>query len=215
MARGKVVVLMPIAGLALLGVLVYGISGRHGKPSPWTSRATFTISHVGTYTAADNTVPIGIHGNAEIDLGMGLTGDRKDFVATIGDDPDEDTNIAQWQLIFRGYHGAGAYTLPSASGGEVRIMVRDFRGDTDTWDSDGTKAAGCAIRITGDRAMPDPTIREIRGSVSCHSLYDDSRHTAATALSSHFDVFAEVWCGGDQKTQRCRPPQPLPEAPRD
>jgi hypothetical protein len=41
-------------------------------------------------------VPIGIHGNAEIDLGMGLSGNRKDFVATIGDDPADDTNVSQW-----------------------------------------------------------------------------------------------------------------------
>lgn len=208
---------MSITGLALIGALLAAsiIGGCGGKPSPWTSRARFTISQVGTYTAADRTVPIGIHGNAEIDLGMGLSGNRKDFVATIGDDPADDTNVSQWQLIFHGYHGPGTYTVTSASGGGIRVMVRDFRGDTSTWDSEHSKAAGCAIRITADTAMQDPTIREILGSVTCHSLWDDRGHTTTTALSGHFDVFAEVWCRGDQQVQACRPPQPLPVVPRD
>jgi hypothetical protein len=211
------VVPVSITGLVLIGALLAAsiIGGCGGKPSPWTSHARFTISQVGTYMAADSTVPIGIHGNAEIDLGMGLSGNRKDFVATIGDDPVDDTNVAQWQLIFHGYHGAATYTVASASGGGIRVMVRDLRGDTDTWDSEHSKAAGCAIHVTADTAMQDPTIREIRGSVTCHALYDDNRHTVTTALSSDFDVFAEVWCGGNQKVQPCRAPQPLPVVPRD
>jgi hypothetical protein len=206
-----------IAGLVLVGALVglRVIGGHGGKPSSWTSNARFTISEAGTYTAADSTVPIGIHGNAEIDLGMGLSGNRKDFVATIGDDPADDTNVSQWQLIFRGYRGAGTYTMASASDGGMRVMVRDFRGITNTWDTEHSKAAGCSVRITTDTAMRDPTIREIHGSITCHSLYDARRHTITTMLSGPFDVFAEVWCGGGQKTQPCRAPQPFPVVPRD
>lgn len=84
------------------------------------------------------------------------------------------------------------------------IMVRDRTGDTGTWEMENSKAAACTIRIAADTAMKDPTIREIRGSVACHALYDATRHTATTALSSRFDVFAEVWCGG-YKVQPCRP----------
>jgi hypothetical protein len=217
-ARGKTAVAVSIALLPVLIGLVWGgvliVRAHHAKPAPWTSHATFTISHVGSYTAADSTVPVGIHGNAEIDLGMGLSGHRKDFVATIGDDPNDDTNVSQWQLIFDGYHGVGTYQAPSAAGGGLRVMVRDAQGNTDTWGTDQSKAAGCAIRITADTAMQDPTIREIRGSVTCHELYDDIRHTTTAALSSHFDVFAEVWCRG-QKVQPCRAPQPIPVAPQD
>lgn len=126
MGRARVLVPLSIVGLVLLGTLGYGIIGRHAPPAPYTSHATFTISHVGTYTAADSTVPAGIHGNAEIDLGMGLSGSRRDFVATIGGDPADDTNVSQWQLIFRGYHGAGPYTVPSASGGgPFPVVPRD------------------------------------------------------------------------------------------
>ncbi len=70
--------LVLIGGLAVAGI----IGGRGGKPSPWTSHARFTIGTVGSYTAADSTVPPGIDGNAEIDLGMGLEANRKDFAAT-------------------------------------------------------------------------------------------------------------------------------------
>jgi hypothetical protein len=38
---------------------------------------------------------------------MSLSGNRKDFVATIGDDPADGTNVSQWQLIFRGHVTAG------------------------------------------------------------------------------------------------------------
>jgi len=212
----KALVPVPVTGLTLIGALLAAsvTGGCGGKPSPWTSHARFTISQVGTYTAADSTVPIGIHGNAEIDLGMGLSGNRKDFAATIGDDPADDTNVSQWQLIFDDYHGPGTYTVTPASGG-IRVMVSDFRGDTNTCDSEHSKAAGCAIRITADMAVQDPAIREILGSVTCHALWDDRGHTTTTALSGHFDVFAEVWCRGGQQVPACRPPQPFPVVPRD
>jgi hypothetical protein len=208
---GQTLTPAPVTSLTLAGIL----AGCGGKPSPWTSHARFTISQVGTYTAADPTVPAGFHGNAEIDLGMGLAGNREDFLATIGDDPADDTNVSQWQLIFRGYHGPGTYTVTPASGGEIQVTVRDYRGDVSTWDSEHSAAAGCAIRITADTAMRDPAIREIRGSLTCHALRDDRRHTTTTTLSGHFDVFAEVWCRGDQQAQACHPPRPIPVAPRD
>ena len=46
-------------------------------------------------------MPPGIPGNAEIDLGMGLSGNEKDFSATIGADPNDDTNVSQLVLVFR------------------------------------------------------------------------------------------------------------------
>jgi hypothetical protein len=218
-ARGKTAVAVSIALLPLWIGLVWGgiliVRAHHAKPAPWTSRARFTLSRVGSYTVADSTVPVGIHGHAEIALGMGLSGKEKDFDALIGDDPAHDTNVSQWELIFDGYHGVGSYTVASSSDdGGVRIMVRDVKGNTDTWDSDHSKAAGCAIHITADAPMKDPAIREIQGTVSCHALYDANRHTATTALSSHFDVFAAVWCRGP-KVEPCRPPQPLPNVPED
>lgn len=206
-------------GLALIGtVLAAGaVGGCASRPVPWTSQARFTISQVGTYTAADSTVPIGIHGNAELDLGMGLAANRTDFVSTIGDDPDDDTNVSQWELIFRGYHGPGGYTVAPGSGNgtELRVMVRDRSGNTDTWGSDQSKTAGCTVHVTADQAMADPTIREVRGRVTCHGLWDAKRRTATTSLSGRFDVFAEVWCGAEPRGPACRSPQPLPEAPRD
>ncbi len=43
-----------------------------------------------------------------------LPGNEKDFEAVIGDDPGSAPNVSQWELIFDGYHGAGAY--PMAAG---------------------------------------------------------------------------------------------------
>jgi hypothetical protein len=216
--RGKTLIVVSITLLPLwIGLIVGGVlfaRSHQAKPSPWTSRARFTVSHVGSYTAADATVPIGIHGNAEIDLGMGLSGNRQDFLATIGDDPNDDTNVSRWELDFDGYHGVGTYTMAAGSG-EMTVTVRNLEGRTDTWQLEHSKAAACAIRVTADTAMKDPTIHRIRGSVTCHALYDENRRTANTVLSSTFDVFAEIWCGGHQDTQPCRPPQPFPNPPVD
>jgi hypothetical protein len=132
-ARGKTAVAVSIALLPLWIGLVWGgiliVRADHAKPAPWTSRARFTLSRVGSYTAADSTVPVGIHGHAEIALGMGLSGEEKDFDALIGDDPANDTNVSQWELIVDGYHGVGSYTVaPASDNGGVRIMVRDAGG---------------------------------------------------------------------------------------
>ena len=206
------IALLPLGiGLVWGGILL--VRGHDAKPAPWTSRARFTISQVGTYTAADSTVPVGISGHAEIALGMGLSGNEKDFEAVIGDDPGTASNVSRWELIFDGYHGAGTYPVASGSG-EMTVTVRDLRGNTDTWQMEHSKAAACAVHVSSDTAMTDPAIREIRGTVSCQSLYDANRHTATTGLSSHFDIFAAVWCRG-QKVEPCRPPQPFPNVPED
>ena len=225
MGRGKVLVPGLVIGLLLAGLLVAGLAGHRGKPAPWTSRASFTIraepagaspGAASTHTAADSTVPPGISGNAEIDLGMGLSQNMKIFSATIGADPAEDTNVSQFKLLFPAYHGAGAYPLTSASNADMSFSVRDFRGDTDTWSLAHSARAACTVRITADVAMKDPTIRKISGSVTCHGLYDGNRRTSITALSGHFAVFAEVWCGG-RRVQPCRPPPSgtLPGPPND
>jgi hypothetical protein len=103
---------------------------------------------VGSYTAADSTVPVGLSAHAETALGQGLSGTEKDFEAIIGDDPGHATNVSQWTLIFDGYHGVGRYAI-------------------------------------------------------------------APALSSHFDIFAAVWCGGRPGSPPARPPQPFPNVPED
>jgi hypothetical protein len=224
-ARGKVLVPGLVTGLLLTGLLVAGLAGHRGKPAPWTSHARFTIraepagaspGAVRTHTAADSTVPPGIPGNAEIDLGMGLSQHMKLFSATIGADPAEDTNVSQFKLLFPGYHGAGSYPLTSASNADMDVSVRDFRGDTDTWSLAHSARAACSVRVTADIPMKDPTIREITGSVTCHRLYDGNRRTSVTALSARFAVFAEVWCGG-RPVQPCRPPPSgtLPGPPND
>jgi hypothetical protein len=60
------------------------------------------------------------------------------------------------------------------------VLAVDGVGDTNTWGSDQSKTAGCAVRVPSDRAMADPTIREVRGSVTCHALWDAKRRTATT-----------------------------------
>ena len=40
---------------------------------------------------------------------------EKDFSATIGADPNDDTNVSQFVLGFRNYQGAASYRLTSAS----------------------------------------------------------------------------------------------------
>ena len=212
--RTALVLLFVIGILAGSGVLAFVLGERGSKPSGWTSHATFTIGSVpaaagrgatGTFTAADSTVPPGIPGNAEIDLGMGLSGNEKDFRAAIGADPNDDTNVSQFVLGFRNYHGAGSYPLTSASDADLNVTVRNWRGDTDTWGMAHSRAATCAVRIAADAAMRDPSIRRIRGTFACRGLYDANNHTSTTTLHGRFDIFTEVWCRGP-KTQPCRAP---------
>jgi hypothetical protein len=200
------------------------LDGRGSKPPAWTSHATFTFGSspaagrgaTGTYTAADSTVPPGIPGNAEIDLGMGLSGSEKDFRATIGADPGDDTNVSQFVLGFRSYHGAGSYPLTSASGADLNVTVRSWRGDADTWGMERSTTATCAVRVAADAAMRDPSIRRISGTFACSGLYEANNHTRTTTLRGRFDIFTEVWCGGS-KTQPCRSPPSgtIPGPPED
>ena len=206
-----VLVMGILAGLAV-SALVLGERGSNS--SGWISHATFTFGSVpaaasrgptGTYTAADSTVPPGIPGNAEIALGMGLSGSEKDFSATIGADPGDDTNVSRFVLGFRNYHGAGSYPLTSASDADLDVTVRNWRGDTDTWGMEHSTTATCAVRIAADAAMRDPSIRRISGTFACRGIYDTNNHTSTTTLRGRFDIFTEVWCGGPG-TRSCRPP---------
>lgn len=222
--RTALVLILVVGILAVSGALALALDERDSKPLGWTSHATFTFGRVpaagrgatGTYTAADSTVPPGIPGNAEIDLGMGLSGNEKDFSATIGADPNDDTNVSQFVLGFRHYQGAASYRLTSASNADLNVTVRNWRGDTDTWGMAHSAAATCAVRIAADAAMRDPSIRRISGTFACSGLYDVNNHTSTTTLRGRFDIFTEVWCGGS-KTQPCRPPPSgtIPGPPED
>jgi hypothetical protein len=198
------------------GALALALGERGTKTPGWASHATFTFGTVpaaagrgaiGTYTAADSTVPPGIPGNAEIDLGMGLSGTEEDFSATIGADPNDDTNVSQFVLGFDNYHGVGSYPLTSTSDADLNVTVRNWRGDTDTWGVEHSNAATCGVRVVADAAMRDPSIRRISGTFACRGLYDTNNHTSTTTLRGRFDIFTEVWCRGP-KTQPCRPPPP-------
>jgi hypothetical protein len=199
------------------GLLLIACAGCSGTPGPWTSRATFTISNdpgrIGPFTAADSTVPLGADGNAEIDLGVGLSPGTEEFSITIGDDPGQGTNVSQFKFLFPGYHGAGSYILLSRrANSEVDVSVRRFGGSTDTWSTGSSPLAACTLRVTADRATRARAIQEITGGVTCHRLYDVARHTRTAVLSGHFDVFAQVWCGGSRPTQPCvKPPPGSPE----
>jgi hypothetical protein len=220
-------VLVLVMGILIgSGALALALSERNNKPSGWTSHATFTFGSdptatghgaTGSYTAADSTVPPGIPGNAEIDLGMGLSGNEKDFSAIIGVNPNDDTNVSQFVLGFDNYHGAGSYPLTSTSHADLNVTVRNWRGDTDTWGMEHSNAAAtCAVRVAADAAMRDPSIRRISGTFACRGLYDTNNHTSTTTLRGRFDIFTEVWCRGP-KVQPCRPPPSgtIPGPPND
>ena len=147
---------------------------------------------------------------------MGLSGKVKDFNATIGADPDNDTNVSQFQLVFTSYHGAASYPLTSKSPADLQVTVRNLRGSTNTWSMEHSTAATCAVRVAADAAMKDPSIRRISGTFACRGLYDANKHTSTTTLRGRFDIFAEVWCRGP-KTQPCRPPPSgtIPGPPND
>jgi hypothetical protein len=208
-------VLVIVMGIVVgSGALAFALGGRGHTRSGWISHATFTIGSdpavaghgaTGRYMAADSTVPPGIPGNAEIDLGMGLSGNEKDFRATIGADPNDDTNVSQFVLGFDRYHGAGSYPLGSTSDADLNVTVRNWRGNTDTWGIEHSTGATCEVRVAADAAMRDPSIRRISGTFACRGLYDTNNHTSTTTLRGRFDIFTEVWCRGP-KVEPCRPP---------
>ena len=202
------------------GALALALGERNNKPSRWTSHATFTFGSdptaaghgaTGTYTAADSTVPPGIPGNAEIDLGMGLSGNEKDFSATIGVNPNDDTNVSQFVLGFDNYHGAGSYPLTSTSHADLNVTVRNFRGNTDTWGMEhSTAAATCAVRVAADAAMRDPSIRRISGTFACRGLYDTNNHTSTTTLRAAAST-SSPRCGAEAR--KSSPAARRPRAP--
>ena len=175
MGRGKTLVAVSIALLPLGIGLVWGgillVRGAPRETGALDQPGQVHLSQVGSYTAADSTVPVGIHGHAEIALGMGLSGQEKDFDALIGDDPANDTNVSRWELILDGYHGAGyvpgGVRRPTTAGCASWSVTS--RATPTPGDSDHSKAAGVRHpHQLADAPMTDPAIREIQGTVSCH-----------------------------------------------
>jgi hypothetical protein len=213
-----------LPGLVIALVLI-GCGG--GTPGPWTSRATFHVRNkpagsvpdlTGTYTAADSTVPAGNSGTAELDPATGSSRGTVDLAFTIGADPSDGPNVSQFGFDLTTYHGAGSYTMTSKEAyggmGGLAVTVRSRWDDlTNTWTLEGSVLGVCVIGITADAATSDGTIREIRGRITCHGLYDRTQHTTSAELDGHFDVFAEIWCNGDQPVRPCRSPSQPANAP--
>ena len=212
-AATKALVALSLAGLVLIGCA--GCS----RGIRWVSRATFTVRNAaaggtdlaGTYTAADSTVPAGSDGNAELDPEGATSPGTVLFEVIIGDNPGESApNLYQFTLNLPAYHGVGSYTLVSGQSGatfDVTVTAR-FSQEQNIWSLGRSKVATCAVAVTADVAMKDPTIRRLRGGITCGGLYDDRRLTSTATLNGHFDVFAEVWCTGDQPMRPCRTPPP-------
>jgi hypothetical protein len=195
--------------------IVLALSGCSSGPKPWTSHATFTVVNkpvgtvpdlAGTYTAADSTVPRTNDGNAEL-APYGLVPPTEDLIVTIGDVPGEGTNVSQFVLLLPKYHGAGGYAFTAKDGNaSLDAGVRgSFNDHTNTWTTEDSRLAACAVEVTADVAARDATIREIRGSFACHAMHDRSQHTNAAAVHGHFDVFAEVWCAYGTAPARTHP----------
>jgi hypothetical protein len=141
-----------------------------------------------------------------------------DLGFTIGADPSDGPNVSQFGFDLATYHGAGSYTMTSKQAyggmGGLAVTVRSrWNDETNTWTLEGSSLGVCVIGITADTAASDATIREIRGSITCHGLYDRNRHTTSADLNGHFDVFAEIWCNGDQPGRPCRSPSQPANAP--
>jgi len=217
MGRGKALA----SGLAAIGLVLAGCAGSGAKPGPWTSRVTFTIRNVpagarssliGTYTAADSTVPYGPDGNAELYQGLGP---RPNAVmglgVTVGDNPDTGSNVSQFDLFVPALRGAGTYRITFADRNEdVDVSVNDWAsGVTDEW-SMNSSAAACTVRVTSDVATRNPTIREIKGSIGCRGLYDSSRLTNTAELAGRFDVFAQIWCDTSAPVPPCHVQRGIP-----
>jgi hypothetical protein len=206
--------------------VLIGSAGCRARPAPWTSRATFTVHNqtvgtvadfAGTYTAADSTVPAGNSGTAELDPGTGSSPSTVDLGFTIGANPVDGPNVSQFGFDLATFHGVGSYTMTSKQAyhgmGGLAVTVSRPGGYTNTWNLEESSAGVCAIGITADGATSDATIREVRGSITCHRLYDWNQHTTFAELNAHFDVFAELWCNGDQSVRSCRSPSRPVNAP--
>jgi hypothetical protein len=214
-----------LPGLVIALVLI-GCGGG-STPAPWTSRATFHVHNktvgsapdlAGTYTAADSTVPAGKFGTAQLDPGTSSSRGTVDLGFTIGADPVDGPNVSQFGFDLTTYHGVGSYTMTGKEAyggmGGLAVTVRSRSDDlTNTWTLEGSSRGVCVIGITADAAASDATIREIRGSITCDRLYDETQHTTSAELNGHFDVFAQIWCNGDQPVRPCRSPSRPANAP--
>jgi len=217
MGRGRALA----SGLAAIGLMLAGCAGPGANPGPWTSRATFTIRNVpsgarssliGTYTAADSTVPYGDNGNAELYQGLEPRPNVvMDLSVTIGDNPGAGANLSRFDLFVPALSGAGTYRITFANGNQdVDVSVDDWAsGVTDEW-SMNSNAAACTVRVTSDGATRDPTIREIKGSIGCRGLYDSSRLTNTAELTGRFDVFAQIWCDASPPVPPCHVQRGVP-----
>jgi len=217
MGRGRVLV----SGAAVIGLVLAGCAGSGAKPGPWTSRATFTIrsvsagarsSLIGTYTAADSTVPYGPDGNAELYQGLDPRPNAvMDLSITIGDNPDTGTNVSQFDLFIPAVRGTGTYRVTFADRDEdVDVSVNDWAsGVADEW-SMNSRSAACTVKVTSDVAMRNRTIREIKGSFGCRGLYDSSRLTNTAELTGRFDVFAQIWCDTSPPVRPCHVQRGIP-----
>jgi hypothetical protein len=212
---GSVLLAGLLAGLALIGC--GGCSGS----GQWVSHATFTIRDAagsgdnvaGPYTATDSTVPGGTSGNAELQQSSGNPPGTVGFQVIIGDNPDEGTNLYQFTWYLPTYRGVGSYTLRSGENETtfdvtVGSGLTSFAGFTNIWSLERSSVAACAIEITADVAMRDPTVREARGRITCHGLDDGNSATSTSDLTGHFDVFAEIWCSALAPVRPCRTPPP-------
>jgi hypothetical protein len=213
--------MLPVVALRKALLLLWGpaivlvLTGCKGKPGPWTSHATFTVVNrpvgtapdlAGTYTAADSTVPRTEDGNAEL-APMGGLPPTIDFIVTIGDVPGQGINVSQFVLLLPNYHGAGGYAFTAKDGNAaLDVGARgSFNDHTNSWTTEDSRLTACAVEVSADIATHDATIRQIRGSFTCHAMHDSSQHTNAAAVHGHFDVFAEAWCAYGKTPARSHP----------
>ncbi len=68
--------------------------------------------------------------------------------------------------------------------------------------------AACLIEVTADAVTKDPAVRQLKGRITCHGLYDGNWLTSTAELSGQFDVFAQVYCAHGQPVHACRTPPP-------
>jgi hypothetical protein len=207
----------------LLGVLVLIACAGCSRASSWESHATFTVRNTapsahapgadlaGTYTAADPTVPAGYSGHADVDPNGGSSPGVMLFDVMIGEYPGEQApNLYYFSLELPNYHGRGWYRLVSGESGasfEAAVVSR-FSQWGNGWSTDRSNVAACLIEVTADAVTKDPVVRQLKGRITCHGLYDNNWLTSTAELSGQFDVFAQVYCAYGQPVHACRTPPP-------
>jgi hypothetical protein len=209
-----------------IALALIGCGGCHSPPGPWTSQATFTVRDRpagtsadlgGSYTAADPTVPAGLTGTAELDPATASLPGTVNLGFTIGANPADGPNVNQFGFDLTTFHGVGSYTMTSRQAyggmGGLAVTVTAGAGITKVWNLEESGTGVCVFAVTTDAATSNATIRELRGSIRCRGLYDTAQHAASAELNGHFDVFAEIWCNGDQPVRPCRSPSRPLNAP--